>query len=995
MTGQMRRAGVVVVATAACCLGVALVPAGQVAVAGPVRAEAAAAAVAVSGPVTASAPAQASALASSSGRSVEVLGDRTDWAQTFAMPGGGFKTVESLVPVRVRRPGGSWGPVDTALSVRPDGSVAPGAITVGLRLSGGGPGPLYTLSSGADWLSASWPYGPLPAPSLSGATATYHNVLPGVNLLVTAVPTGVSELVEVTSAAAAANRKLARITFPVSGHGLAVTADARGELTAADAAGRAVFGAPAPRMWDSGDHAARLGVDVGARSLSLVPASSVLSGPSVTYPVFIDPTWTGQQSGATWLDVWKDSQGQVGGDWEPTAPTFGGIRSGVCDSTSPYCNTADSAPLAIFRSYINFTLPGGYSGSAPDYVDAQLQITESWAWSCTGSTLELWRTAHADKGIDWNSRPQQITKLAWPDIAHKVGQSGSCNQATVLMDATPALTAAGAAGYGANTVTFELRGSDLAESNWDPNSWKRFLANTMDLVVYWRHKPDVPTGAGTQGMFHATTGQAGTSCAPGASAPDWVNTTAPVVQAAIDDSADRTYYQNNGQSSAVESLDGEFSWQNLTTGGSSGTTPLAASNNPSAPQSKFTGLFPGSAGDEYSWQAYGTTLPNVSTGINKDTAPVLTGPSSAACYFQIDTTGPSAAPAVTGPTSLAVGKQGTFTFTAGASDAGVNGAGTVNDVAGFRYSVDSSQPAQYIRAATIGSSASSASITLAPLNTKELDLYVQAVDRAGNPGPVAGPYRITPASSGNIVTLAYWKLTDATDSASGADLTLAPGASFTCGPAPPSGLSPCLTLNGSGGQADTSRPVMGNDASFSVSAWVNPAGCGFTLCAVMSQDGSNVSAFILGYQSSGCPGGTSPCWVFEMPAQDSGGAAVNVAAAPAPAAAGKWTQLTGVFSATHGQLLLYLNGGDGTTAGNGSPAATAAASPWASPGTGVFRLGAGWASSGGAAGFFNGSVSDACVFYGVLQTSAAEPDVQNLYHNGSGDGCATLAAAYP
>jgi hypothetical protein len=33
-----------------------------------------------------------------------------------------------------------------------------------------------------------------------------------------------------------------------------------------------------------------------------------------------------------------------------------------------------------------------------------------------------------------------------------------------------------------------------------------------------------------------------------------------------------------------------------------------------------------------------------------------------------------------------------------------------------------------------------------------------------------------------------------------------------------------------------------------------------------------------------------------------------------------WVQLTGVFYATHGQLLLYVNYGDGKTAGNGLPA---------------------------------------------------------------------------
>jgi hypothetical protein len=84
-------------------------------------------------------------------------------------------------------------------------------------------------------------------------------------------------------------------------------------------------------------------------------------------------------------------------------------------------------------------------------------------------------------------------------------------------------------------------------------------------------------------------------------------------------------------------------------------------------------------------------------------------------------------------------------------------------------------------------------------------------------------------------------------------------------------LTPCLTLNGSGGQAVTSRPVMGNGASFSVSAWVNPSGCAATRCTVLSQGGNTVSAFTLGYQPSGSVGTVSqcPCWVFAMPAQDS------------------------------------------------------------------------------------------------------------------------------
>ncbi|MGE5255695.1 MAG: hypothetical protein ACM3KE_03435, partial [Hyphomicrobiales bacterium] len=159
------------------------------------------------------------------------------------MPGGGFEDVEALVPYQVRR-AGSWVRVDARLSAR-GGVVTPRAITVGLRLSDGGPGPLLTLSRGSQSLSLTWPFGPLPVPVLAGPTATYRGVLPGVNLLVTALPSGVSELVEVTSAKAAADPELARIKFPVSGQGLSVSADGRGDLTAADGAGKAVFTASA------------------------------------------------------------------------------------------------------------------------------------------------------------------------------------------------------------------------------------------------------------------------------------------------------------------------------------------------------------------------------------------------------------------------------------------------------------------------------------------------------------------------------------------------------------------------------------------------------------------------------------------------------------------------------------------------------------------------------------------------------------------------------
>jgi hypothetical protein len=194
---------------------------------------------------------------------------------------------------------------------------------------------------------------------------------------------------------------------------------------------------------------------------------------------------------------------------------------------------------------------------------------------------------------------------------------------------------------------------------------------------------------------------------------------------------------------------------------------------------------------------------------------------------------------------------------------------------------------------------------------------------------------------------------------------------------------------------------MGNDVSFSASAWVDPSSCLSSSCAVLSQDASAVSAFTLGIQGVGSAGGVPcPCAVFEMPQEDQAGAAVNVAAAQLPSGSG-WIQLTGVFNASHGALMLYVNGGDvnGSSgqSDDGNPAATTLnVSPWSAPGKGDFRIGGGPLSA---------LVSDACVFYGVLPAigTATQPGVAYLYNTTapaagaapSGDGCALLHTAYP
>ncbi len=993
-------------------------------------------------------PAQASALAASTGEPVEILPDRTDFSETYAEPDGGFVESESLVPQQVQQADGSWIPIDTTLSIQPDGLVAPAAITTGLTLSDGGLGPLFTLSQGDQSLGVSWPFGSLPVPELAGATATYSDVLPGVNLLVSATPTGVSDVIEVTSASAAANPDLTQITFPTSGSGLAVTADAEGNLTASDSAGTPVFTAPAPQMWDSagvdsaavaqaasqpdastqiplgalgpvaGDAQAAMSVAASTGAVSVTPATNVLAGSSVVYPVFIDPTWNTSQSSSdpSWSDVYQTLQnGAVTGtghDWEASNPQ-GGIRSGVsCDDSDQSTGACISGTqYEIYRSFLNFPTPPNASFNGATWADAWLSINESYAWGCQATAkVTMYDTASSGSNVPsttsttWANQPATGDWLDSNTEAH--GYDTSCLPKDITLQAKQAAQAAASGNW--SWLTLRLSATSTDETNLNQWSWKNFQAsgsNGMVLNFAWRNAPNVPTDYGTQATFEAGSGQnSGHDCQPdNSSTPDYVDTQSPTWQATIGDPDG----SNGG------SLQGDFNWDDVTTG-NSGTVSDPTNR---APGSQFTVSRTGTAGDQYKWQTYGATLTGSDGNPNGNTYPVLDGtPTFPWCYFTIDTGHPEAPQVSTSWTSSnPIGSQATFSvaepsgYTTSYTEGPLAGK---NDVVGYLYGIDNSTPSVYVPASSMGSSGS---INIVPFTPSEIDLYVQAVGAGGNPSTYGGnngvtEYEIDSAPSpGNITGMGWWILNNNGNPSTGDPseaLSQEGQSGFGCGnPTNPPGYTCSLSLPGANAHVDT-RPVVAPDGSFTVSAWANPAGCEQTYCAVLSEGASNVSIFTVGYQKSGSAGSSAssavqcPCWLFAMAKADSAGDEYDpgnpsgsgwyVAAVPASSATGNWTQLTGVFNASHGQILLYVDGGDvglsGGAAGDADPAATASASPWSTEfDLSYFRIGADWTSSGGNAHYFDGSVSDACAFYGVLETS----DLQALYNGNAqtSDGC--------
>ncbi|MET9638117.1 FG-GAP-like repeat-containing protein [Streptomyces virginiae] len=187
--------------------------------------------------------------AKKSGKPVEVVGGRTETDELYANPDGTMTLDRALFPVRVRQ-GSALVPVDPTLQVKAQGRIAPKAARTDVSFSGGGTGPLAVMRENGREIQLSWP-GKLPAPKLSGDTAVYPEVLPGVDLAVKATADSFSHSLVVKSAEAAKNPALAKVDFGLKGKGLTVKAEPDGRLRAVDPTGRSVFSTPEPSMWDS------------------------------------------------------------------------------------------------------------------------------------------------------------------------------------------------------------------------------------------------------------------------------------------------------------------------------------------------------------------------------------------------------------------------------------------------------------------------------------------------------------------------------------------------------------------------------------------------------------------------------------------------------------------------------------------------------------------------------------------------------------------------
>ncbi|SEH02346.1 Deoxyribonuclease NucA/NucB [Nonomuraea solani] len=297
-----------------------------------------------------------SKFAAKSGKAVEVADETTATSITYAQPDGKtFKTEVAAGPVRARQ-GSGWVPIDTTLAEQ-GGKLRPKALAEGavVELSTGGTDPFVKMSADGKSYALRWPT-PLPKPAVKGSVATYTDAVgAGVDLVVTALPTGFRHEVVLRQRPS----KPLELRIGVEDDGLTLTEGKDGRLLLKGKDKKLVAAGTRPVVSDGGKGLlvkhGTAGADLvtkdGRTELVVKPDQAFLTDAGTTYPVRVAAALTlplGADVEVSTLDVDAPSY--------PSSATImaGTMRGGVAarvhlqfDTTALQGSTVTDAKLSM------------------------------------------------------------------------------------------------------------------------------------------------------------------------------------------------------------------------------------------------------------------------------------------------------------------------------------------------------------------------------------------------------------------------------------------------------------------------------------------------------------------------------------------------------------------------------------------------------------------------------------------------------------------------
>ncbi|GAA3809881.1 VCBS repeat-containing protein [Streptomyces phyllanthi] len=336
----------------------------------------------------------------------------------------------------------------------------------------------YAVTEGADPEPAE--EDPDPTPSYSeepGEPVGEESAVPEDGLD-TDAPTAASEDTDGTSADPAAYRRGARAGSEkadgaVTRAGYAATGALRTALT--DDEVFALKGLAGP---EGGTHLALADAELskpgtGSTALSLVPDADLLADKDTVYPVFIDPTIYGKTK--NWTTAYKKYPGSSFYDGA-------NYNSGTTEARVGFESTTWGLSRSFFRLGWSTNIKGAHVSSA------SIRLRETYAWSCSGREMQLWRTGGISSKTTWNNQPDWKTEIGTKSFAH--GYNSSCPDANVVYDAKSIAQDAADGGWKEMTIGLRATTEDSAYA------WKKFRAegeSAPKLTLVYNRKPKTPS----------------------------------------------------------------------------------------------------------------------------------------------------------------------------------------------------------------------------------------------------------------------------------------------------------------------------------------------------------------------------------------------------------------------------------------------------------------------------------------------------------------------
>ena len=820
----------------------------------------------------ANADAAAATKAVTTGLPVEVLERATSTDKVVAYPDGSFQLELSATPSRKRLPSGEWAPLSHGLHTL-NGRLRPRVSNGDVSFSTGGTAPFAAMHTDAGRFALSWPASLLP-PTVSGETATYKNVLPGVDLAVRAVDDGFIHVLVVNSREAADNTALRTFRLGLAGGVVMPRTAADGTVELVDQDGNVVAAGSEALIWDSradgdsaspgnSEHTAVASVAVSGTDMVVTPDAAYLDAADTVYPVYIDPSYARGYKRWAWTNSRNESNNAE-------------VRIGRRPDTG-----------AIYRSFFTYDV-SALRGKV--IHAARVLTTVRHSWSCANTPVSLYHVgSHSAGKLSWDG--PSLTRLLDTRSGHAHKPSGGTGCGNDPQDdshlefaGATRLEVQAAATANATEMAFGFVATSGGSGESTQDRWKKLRGADTKLVVDYNSKPTTPTGASTDGR----------GCATGTSRPV-LSTATPTLRAKVGDPDPETDLIAHVEWQRYDTSVTPAEWRALGSGTQARlrTGGVGAVRIPSG--LVHGGIYRWAMRTQDPWR-YGSTSGTLSSDF------------AAFCEFEVDTVNPSAAPGVSSAVYGSdlnlvyggVGQTAPFTF----SPAGVT------DIVGYRYGWADPPTAQVTVA--VGQNAT---VRLTPPPPKPDDptsggqthLYVVSVDRSGRLSPSVD-YAFNIGSAAPPVD--EWRFDDAWGTtefrntfgqpavATGSPLAEMPGLTRS-GPGQPAATS--TWFDGEDDTAKVYSPRIDTSNSFTVSAWVNADRETGEYRTILSATGTTASAMILGRMPN-------RSWRFMMAQTDTMNPTLMAFGGSSKVQVGAWTHVAMSYDAGAKVAKLYVSG---------------------------------------------------------------------------------------